>query len=528
MKPITHLTTNSELPIDSLYRGRALNPNAIAAIDDTEQVSYQELVDRTEALALALRQQLPDGSRVALCAQNHIAHLTAFLAILAGGFIWLPINPKNGQRLNDRLLEKTRPALVMIDRASRSALQLAGVQCLWLDRAANGSNKTAEGSDRADNTFAATASVWIAEFRDQPFRPSRPDPEAIMAIKFTGGSSGEPKGVMQSHRSVTAVIDNMQAMFEFRASDHNLAVAPLTHGGSHYILPLLRVGGRHLLLPQPDTGLILDAFSRRGASVCFMPPTLIYKLLQHEQLSPQSFPKLRHLTYSAAPMPAERITQVIKKIGPYLSTLYGQTEAPMSITAMSAQDMQNTALQRSVGRACKHSQLCVFDPLGQSLPAGTSGEIAVRGDLLMSGYFDDRGKTTEAFNDDWLLTGDLGYVDSDGYLFLQGRRSELIISGGFNVYPGEVEDALLQLPGIAEAVAFGRSDDYWGERVELAVCLDGSHAWSAEELRQSLKASLGPVKAPKVIHLTGQLPRNPVGKVVRREVQAMFSNPEPV
>lgn len=493
------------LPIDYLYRGLWLNPDAIAAEDDRERISYRELVRRAEALATGLRQQLPAGSRVALCAQNHIGHLNAFLAILAGGFIWIPINPKNGQALNRALLAKSQPALILVDQASLSAIDATDPRLLFLD------------GDRHPTT-----AELIAAHDDAPFVAARPETDAIMGIKFTGGTTGEPKGVMQSHGNVAAVVENMQACFEFQADDTNLAVAPLTHGGSHYILPLLAVGGRHLLLRQPRTEDIIDAFHRRGASVSFMPPTLIYKLLEQPEINRESFPRLRHLTYSAAPMPPERIAQVIERLGPKLSTVYGQTEAPMSITAMNSEEMRRPELQRSVGKACHHSQIAILDSSGEVLPPGESGEIAVRGNIVMSGYFQESTKTRQTFRNGWLLTGDLGYLNTEGYLFLQGRSTELIISGGFNIYPAEVENALMSLPGIRECAVFGTQDNYWGERVEAAVCLAAEHPWQEPDLRQQLKALLGAVKTPKRIHFVDRLPRNPVGKVVRREVKALI------
>ncbi len=503
------------LPVDYLYRGLELNPNAIAASDDNESINYHELVTRAEALALGLQQQIPAGSRVALCAQNHISHLSAFLAILIGGFIWVPINPKNGKQLNTQLLQKSQPALIIVDAASRSAL----------------GEETLEKNTLILN-LGNDIQYLIERFRGHAFTAARPNPNDIMGIKFTGGTTGEPKGVMQTHANVAAVIENMQAEFSFQDSDCNLAVAPLTHGGSHYILPLLAVGGRHLLLREPNPDQIIEAFRHRGVSVCFMPPTLIYKLLDQPSISHTDFPLLRHLTYSAAPMPPERIAQAINMLGNKLSTVYGQTEAPMTITAMSAEDMSNPQLQTSVGKACLYSELAILDSSGSPLPYGESGEVAVRGDIVMPGYYQAPEKTQEVFCNGWLLTGDIGYQDSQGYLFLQGRSKELIISGGFNVYPAEVENALMELAGIKECAVFGCHDDYWGERVEAAVCLEQSNQekarkdnftpWTESSLREQLKAALGPVKAPKRIHFIDKLPRNPVGKVVRREIKAMI------
>ncbi|MBB6520543.1 class I adenylate-forming enzyme family protein [Pseudoteredinibacter isoporae] len=493
------------LPVDYVYRGFALNPQAIAATDDRETINYQELKIRSEALAMVLQELAPEPSRIALCAQNHIDHLVSFLAILLAGHCWVPINPKNGAQLNQQLLKKSKPRLVLVDPESEVALAGSEITRIYL-------------RSTSDNSIA----ILNHKFIGKAFTPVRAKADDIFGIKFTGGTTGEPKGVMQSHANVAAVVENMQALFEFQNSDGNLAVAPLTHGGSHYILPLLAVGGKQILLPQANTDLIREAFRERGASVSFMPPTLIYKIMDCGNDAKVDFNTLRHLTYSAAPMPPERIQQAIQFFGPKLSTVYGQTEAPMTITAMTAEDMVHSDLQGSVGKACLYSDIAIINGDGEQLTVGKSGEIIARGEIIMAGYFEEPEKTCETIREGWLYTGDLGYIDQNGYLFLQGRAKELIISGGFNVYPAEVENVLSEIPGVRESAVFSVDDEYWGERVEAAICLDQAFDLSDEDLSQKLRAELGAVKTPKAFHRLEQLPRNPVGKVVKREVKALI------
>ncbi len=494
----------SLMPADCLYRGLAIDPQAIAAIDGQRQLSYQALTDQVERFALALREQCPQGSVVGLCAQNNLEHLIAYLAILVGGFVWVPINPKNGETLNRQLIETAQPALILVDENSEDSLPPLTVKSWKLD-----------GKD--DNI-----SHHSQAFYNQEFSPHQADGSDIMAIKFTGGTTGAPKGVVQTHNNVAAVIDNMQAVFQFNRQDRNLAVAPLTHGGSHYVLPILANGGCHLLVSAPTPEKIVHAFQQQRASVSFMPPTLIYKLIEHPNISSDDFPHLRHLTYSAAPMPPERIQQVQALIGPRLSTVYGQTEAPMTITALTANELANPDLQESVGKACRHSEVSILDQQGCQVTQGETGEIAVRGAIVMPGYFNAAQKTESVFQQQWLLTGDLGYLDDNGYLFIKGRSKELIISGGFNVYPAEVENVLSEHPSITECAVFGVADDYWGERVEAAFCSNDDNL-DHQQLNDFLKQRLGAVKTPKAFHRLDQLPRNPVGKVVRRDIQQLIA-----
>lgn len=496
------------LPIDYLYKGLAINPNAPAATDSQETVNYQELVYRVEALALALHERYPSGARIALCAENHIGHLTAYLAILAAGCIWIPVNPKNGASLNRQLLEQSSPSLVIVDEASQTTLP-EGITVPVM------SLTSTRDTDQS-------AQALVEKYYQRPFTAMRPEPQAIMAIKFTGGTTGTPKGVMQSHHNVSAVVESLQQLYEFDQHDCNLAVAPLTHGGSHYILPVLAVGGRHILLEKPEVSRIMQAFAS-SVSICFMPPTLIYKIFDTPGVSAENFPYLRFLTYGAAPMPTSRIRQIRALIGDRLSTLYGQTEAPMVITALSSKDMADPALQLSVGKACRFSEVAIIGKEQSMLGPREVGEIAVRGDIVMSGYYQQQDATSGAFYQGWLLTGDLGYLDEQGYLFIQGRSKEVIISGGFNVYPAEVEAALFALDSVAEAAVFGLPDPYWGEQVAAAVVLSEPGIADETELKAALKDSLGPVKTPKAFYFLDALPRNPVGKVVRRDIRQLIA-----
>jgi acyl-CoA synthetase (AMP-forming)/AMP-acid ligase II len=324
--------------------------------------------------------------------------------------------------------------------------------------------------------------------------------------------------VIQTHGNVNAVIKHLNSLYQFNQSDRNLAIAPLTHGGSHYILPILAAGGCHLLMPTADVNAITHALKEQRASISFMPPTLIYKLLDETDISEDDCPHLRHITYSAAPMPPERIQQFQQRLGPKLSTLYGQTEAPMTITAMSAADLTKPELIRSVGKACADSEIAILDENLHPLPCNQTGQIAVRGAIVTPAYFNAPHQTRDAFHNDWLLTGDLGELNENGYLFLKGRAKEMIISGGFNVYPAEVENIMSQHPAISECVVVGIADDYWGERVEAAICTHPGQSVDTEQLLNDIKEQLGAVKTPKQLHHFSSLPRNPVGKVVRRDI----------
>lgn len=479
-----------------LYDGAAIDPAAIAVRTRDSDLSFEELIERVESAGTALRGILPaPGSRVALCAGNSPDHLIAYLAILISGFVWVPLNPANGRALNSRITSKAKPDLVLVDHAS-------------IDHVPR--------SDRLRELETLCAET-------RAFEATHASSDDVAAIKFTGGTSGEPKGVVQTHGNMLAVIENMQAFYQFDSADCNLAVAPLTHGSSHYVLPVLGAGGRHRFLHDRSAAAILAAM-REDTTMTFMPPTLIYKLLQTPDLSPPQFPVLRHLTYSAAPMPSDRIVEAQRAFGPRISSLYGQTEAPMTICALGADEMQDAALRGTAGRPCRNSQVRVVDEEDAEVAAGITGHIEVAGPIVMKAYLDEPELTAATMHDGWLRTGDMGFLDRSGNLTLSGRASEVIISGGFNVYPAEIENVLARAPGVQECCVYSTEDSYWGERIEAAVVADASCEISPVQILNFVRDELGPVRTPKALHRVDALPRNAVGKVVRRDIASLVGS----
>ncbi len=248
-----------------------------------------------------------------------------------------------------------------------------------------------------------------------------------------------------------AALRSMQAYYGFTADDVNLAVAPLTHGSSHYVLPVLAVGGAHVLMAQPDRAAMLDELKHR-VTVAFMPPTLIYLLMEEAAFGPGDFTALRHLTWSAAPMPPARIEQAVARFGPVLGALFGQTEAPMTIAALTPEQVARPELRGAAGYPFPDTPVRVLTAGGDVADQG-EGEILVGGDLADTAYLDDPDATDEARQDGWLRTGDLGRLEADGLLTILGRSREMIISGGYNIYPAEVEAALGAHPAVREACA---------------------------------------------------------------------------
>jgi acyl-CoA synthetase (AMP-forming)/AMP-acid ligase II len=365
----------------------------------------------------------------------------------------------------------------------------------------------------ADTLFGRAAKAQA------PFTPTYVPLDATIAIKFTGGTSGTPKGVMQAQRGWNACIISQRHAYGFTPADRYLVNAPLTHGASTYILPILGAGGAFVFPEDTKPATLLHTIAEHQATTFFAPPTMIQMLVDAARSVNVPTPTLRNVIYGGAPMRPNRIAEAQDVFGPVIHATYGQTEAPQIITYLSAHELRDPANLASAGRPSLMTQVAIMDADKELLPPGELGEVVVRGDLVMRGYLDMPDQTAETIVDGWLHTGDLGLFDERGYLFLRDRSREVIISGGFNVYPSDVETALARHPAVADCVVFGIPDDHWGEAVHAAVEPKPGAKIDASEVIGFLKHEVGSVKAPKVLHVYQALPKSPVGKVLKTKVR---------
>lgn len=491
-------------PIDFFFRAARRYPDRVALDGPRGRITYRRLADDVRALAAALQDLDPaPQSRVAICAGNSERHILALLAVLASGKTWVPLNYRSSAPEIARIVDAVEPTLLLADETGAPLVPVTAATRVHL-------GDTGEGIGLAD--------LLAGHAGKSPLRHELPR-DATQAIKFTGGTTGLPKGVMQPYRAWNAGIVNQIASWGLTHEDRYVVAAPITHGTGTYLLPVLAQGGMHLLLDGGGPQAVTQAFRERGGTLSFMPPTLIYMIMAQPGVSRADFPRLRNLIYGGAPMPREQIDKARAFFGPVLGTTYGQTEAPQIVTALNPADMEDPANRGSVGRCTWFSDLAIVAPDGRELPPGEAGEVAVRGDLVMSGYWRLPEKTGQTLAGGWLHTGDVGLLDERGYLFLKDRLRDVIISGGFNVYPVDVENALSSHPAVYESSVFGLPDPKWGEAVHAAVQFHrGMHA-APEALQAHVRALLGPVQTPKHIHIHASLPRSPVGKVLKNAVR---------
>lgn len=495
------------LPIDLIYASRDRNPDAVALETPDRVLSYAALCETFDALAAGLQSLDPaPGSRVAVCAHNTLEHVLGLLAVLAAEKTWVPLNPRDARGEIDARIDATAPSIVIADEDCHDMFGPTAA------RLVTGKGGTAGADDTVAGLIARHAGRHPAR--------GAPDAAATQAIKFTGGSSGRPKGVLQPYRAWMTGAACMIHGLGLGPDDKYLLAAPLTHGTSCYVTPVLAAGGSLVLgdgvLRPPG---ILEALLRHGITTTFVPPTVVYMMMADPGIGAGEFPALRRLIYGGAPMPPDKIRTAQDVFGTVLATSYGQTEAPQVVTYNGPQYLADAGTIASVGRASLLTRVVIADPDGGLLDAGEDGEVLVGGDLVMTGYLGMPEATAEIMAGGWLHTGDVGMLDERGFLFLKDRLGDVIISGGFNVYPSDVEAALVRHPAVYECVVFALPDEKWGETVQAAVVLHDGAAATADEVINFAKAELGSVKAPKRVLFYDDLPRSGVGKVLRREVR---------
>lgn len=353
----------------------------------------------------------------------------------------------------------------------------------------------------------------------------RPSPDGVIRLAYTGGTTGRSKGVMLTDRSLLANTLLWLTAFPWPDADRYLCVAPMSHGAGSMILPALVRGGTVVLQRGFDAGRFIAAIERHGIGTTWLVPTMLYALLDHPGLSRADLSSLHAVVYSAAPAAPSRIRQALDILGPKLVQAYGQTEAPNTILVLNQHDHRDARQSRlhAAGRPSPGIQVALLDDAGREVAPGDVGEICVRGPLVMDGYWNQPAQTDETLRGGWLHTGDLAHRDEDGFVYIVDRKKDMVISGGFNVYPREIEDVLAAHPHVAAVAVFGVPDDKWGEAVTAVVVPRPGSNPQASDLKAFVRQSKGPVHTPKVIEFVDALPLTSLGKPDKKALRLRFA-----
>ena len=500
--------------VEHLDKGASLGVDAPCLVTGDEVLTYGEVQQRSHDVAAALaRSGIEPGDKVAILSANDPVAFSCVFGVSRAGAVWCPVNPRNEARENRELLALF-DCTCLVFQASFAPLvaaikdelpQLRVLVCL-----------------DGDVPGAQRFSDWIGDVHHvTEIAP----PDDVAMLVGTGGTTGRPKGVVLTGHNLEAMTALTLMSYPFSQRPVYLALAPLTHAAGVLCLPVLALGGQVVIMTKPDVGEFLALVERRRVTHTFLPPTLIYVLLAHEALATTDLSSLQCFWYGAAPMSPSRLEEAIERIGPVMAQLFGQTEAPMMISTMSPADhfLPDGSVARdrlaSAGRPTPLVTVAIMTPDGELLPPGERGEIVVRGSLVMAGYHRDPEATAEASRFGWHHTGDVGYLDDDGFLFIVDRAKDMIITGGFNVYSVEVEQALLEHPDVQDCAVVGLPDEKWGERVTAVVQAQRGRTVDVDALREFVKERIGSVKTPKQITVWDELPRSKVGKVLKAEIK---------
>ena len=330
---------------------------------------------------------------------------------------------------------------------------------------------------------------------------------------------------MHSHRVQVTMVMTELAEWDWPQETRLLAMTPITHAAGAMIVAVLTRGGTFVMAKGFEPQRFFDLVERHRITCTFLVPTMVYVLLDHPGVKQADLSSLELVIYGASPMAPARLVEGMKRFGPVFMQLYGQSEAPNCVTVLHRHehDPENHPERlASCGTAVGSSLVRLLDDDGHEVPAGEVGEICVRGPLVMLGYWNKPEETAKALRHGWLYTGDLARQDADGFLYIVDRSKDLIISGGFNVFPREVEDVLTQHPAVAAAAVIGVPDAKWGEAVKAVVVLKAGATVPPEELMARVREAKGPVQAPKSVDFVDALPVTGLGKPDKKALRAKY------
>ena len=498
------------------------HPQRVAFVDATGEHTYAEVLDLIGRYQAVLAQAgLHRGDGVAALGANRFEVWALGIAVQSLGLYVTWLHPMGGAADQIFQIEDARVSALVVDETnhperSRELTDFAAEAGLrtW----------TFSPAEFADDLETAARAVGSQPFRDE----GRHDDRAV--LNYTGGTTGRPKGVTRRQFNMGPSTADILADFELPDTPRYLLIPPMSHVAGTNIGPTLSKGGTVHLMNGFDPAAVLATIERERIDFTLFVPTMIYALLDHPDLESRDVSSLEYVLYGASPMSESRLRECLERIGPVFAQLYGQTECyPVSI--LSREDHENPARLLSCGKPVQSVDVRIVDPLGEEVPVGESGELCVRGRGAMDGYWQRDDLTAETIVDGWLHTGDIARMDEEGYLYIVDRKKDMIISGGFNVFPREVEDALSAHPAVVQAAVFGVPHEKWGEQVTAAVVLRAGAEVAADDLSAHVRDLKGAVQAPKQVLIVDELPQTAVGKINKRalseQVRAAQSPPAP-
>ncbi|MBQ0130802.1 MAG: AMP-binding protein [Comamonas sp.] len=502
-----HAGTVAELILSSIQRYES-RP---AFIGDDHRITYGELGDLIYRTARYLDSLgLQPGDAVVQLATNRHEFFALAMALFIKGLVSVTLHATGSAADHAYIVNDCKAKVLIFDSSYHERATYLGQHCPGL-----------QGMASFGDCEGHTNMLQVVQQQSQAPQSVHGDAETVIRLAYTGGTTGKPKGVMLSNRALltNTLID--LAVKDLPEHIRYLCVAPITHGGGSMLLPTLARGGSVTLLKKFTPDAFFDALAQHRCNTTWMVPTMLYALLDHPRSRTVDWSHFDCLVYSAAPTIAARIREAMQVIGPKLVQSYGQTEAPNSIFILNKQD--HIALSHgditATGRASPFLSVSIKDDQGQPVAAGERGEVCVRGPLVMSGYYQLPDATQQALQGDWLHTGDVAYQDAQGFFHIVDRKKDMIISGGFNVYPKEVEDVIGAHPDVAAVAVVGLPDSKWGELVTACIVPKLGAQLDTASIQQLVRDAKGAVAAPKRVDIVDTLPLTALGKIDKKQLR---------
>ena len=485
-------------------------------------LSYADVRARTSQFAQALQARgITRGSRLAVLSKNRPEVLINAMAALVNGTVMTPLHPLGSLADHAYVVADASIECLVYDaeyfseRAAELQADHPGLKLLGF-----GPNSTAPG---IGDDYLALADT----FTPAPLVAPEVGIEDLCTIVYTGGTTGRPKGVVMPHRVWQAMTWIQMAEWEFPSELRIAVPTPLSHAALSLLAPVMVSGGAFYVMDAFSPDAFFDLVEQHRITCTLIVPVMLYAMQGHPRYHTADMSSMETIFYGASPMSPAKLAEAIEHWGPIFFQFFGQTEAPMVITHLKKgeHDLAKPDRLASCGKPVPWLHVALLDSDNQPAPPGESGEICVRGPLVMVGYHDRPEETAEALSGDWLHTGDVGRYDDEGYLYIVDRTKDMVITGGFNVFPREVEDVISTHPAVSMAMVIGVPDAKWGEAVKAVVVLKpGAEPSDAltQELQQLVKDAKGSQQAPKSIDYVDTLPLTPVGKLDKKTVRARY------